>query len=95
MTLLADAGIAASAVMDTQDVFHDPHLRGPRLRAAGRRTPSHGSVLLLDKPFRLEKSDVPLRAAPVLGADTDAVLAAELGLSADDLAALRSDGVIA
>ena len=55
----------------------------------------HGSVLLLDKPFRLEKSDVPLRAAPVLGADTDAVLAAELGLSTDALAALRSEGIIA
>ena len=57
--------------------------------------PAYGSVLLLDKPFRLEKSDVPLRAAPVLGADTDTVLAAELGLAADDLAALRADGVIA
>jgi hypothetical protein len=52
-------------------------------------------VLLLDKPFRLEKSDVALRAAPVLGADTDAVLGSELGLDPDDLAALRAGGVIA
>jgi formyl-CoA transferase len=52
-------------------------------------------VLLLDKPFRLEKSHVPLRAAPVLGADTDAVLGGELGLAPDELAALRADGVIA
>ena len=80
--------------MDTQDVFHDPHLtaRGFVQQVAH---PVHGSVLLLDKPFRLEKSDVPLRAAPVLGADTDDVLAAELDLSADDLAALRSEGIIA
>jgi hypothetical protein len=31
----------------------------------------------------------------VLGADTDRVLGAELGLDAEDLAALRSEGVIA
>ena len=87
--MLSDAGIAASAVMDTHDVFHDPHLiaRGFVQEVAH---PAHGTVLLLDKPFRLEKSDVALRAAPVLGADTDAVLAAELDLSADELAALRS-----
>ena len=94
MTLLADAGIAASAVMDTQDVFHDPHLQA-RGFVQEVPHPAYGSVLLLDKPFRLEKSDVPLQAAPVLGADTDGVLGAELGLDADDLAALRADGVIA
>jgi formyl-CoA transferase len=94
MTVLADAGIAASAVMDTHDVFHDPHLNA-RGFVQEVPHPTHGSVLLLDKPFRLEKSHVPLQAAPVLGADTDGVLAAELGLAADDLAALRADGVIA
>jgi formyl-CoA transferase len=94
MTLLADAGIAASAVMDTHDVFHDPHLNA-RGFVQEVPHPAHGTVLLLDKPFRLEKSHVPLQAAPVLGADTDGVLAAELGLAADDLAALRADGVIA
>jgi len=65
MTLLADAGVAASAIMDTQDVFHDPHLQA-RGFVQEVPHPEYGSVLLLDKPFRLEKSDVPLRAAPVL-----------------------------
>ena len=94
MTVLADAGIAASAVMDTHDVFHDPHLVA-RGFVQEVPHPTHGTVLLLDKPFRLEKSTVPLRAAPVLGADTDAVLAGELDLTPDELAALRADGVIA
>jgi formyl-CoA transferase len=94
MKLLADAGIAAAAVMDTQDVFHDPHLQA-RGFVQEIPHPQHGTVLLLDKPFRLEKSDVPLRAAPVLGADTDAVLAYELGVGPDELATLRGDGVIA
>ena len=94
MTILADAGIAASAVMDTTDVLNDPHLTA-RGFVQHVEHPVHGEVLLLDKPFRLEHSDVPLRAAPVLGADTDAVLGAELGLDAADLAALRAQGVIA
>ena len=94
MTVLADAGIAASAVMDTHDVFHDPHLVA-RGFVQEVPHPTHGTVLLLDKPFRLEKSHVALRAAPVLGADTDTVLGDELGLSPDELAALRADGVIA
>jgi formyl-CoA transferase len=94
MTLLSEAGIAASAVMDTQDVFHDPHLTA-RGFVQEVDHPEHGSVLLLDKPFRLEKSDVALQAAPVLGAHTDSVLGAELGLTEDELATLRADGVIA
>jgi formyl-CoA transferase len=94
MALLADGGVAASAVMDTQDVFHDAHLQA-RGFVQEVPHPEYGTVLLLDKPFRLEKSHVPLQASPVLGADTDNVLASELGLAADDLAALRADGVIA
>src|SRR4051794_25168523 len=93
MKLLADAGIAASAIMDTSDVFRDPHLT-ERGFVQQIEHPVYGDVLLLDKPFRLEKSDVPLRAAPALGADTDAVLTAELGLEPAELAALRSQGVI-
>jgi formyl-CoA transferase len=94
MELLAGAGVAASAVMDTHDVFHDPHLR-ERGFVQDVEHPVHGSVLLLDKPFRLQRSDVPLRAAPELGADTDAVLAAELDLTPDEITTLRSDGVVA
>ena len=93
MTALAEAGVAASAIMDTHDVFHDPHLRA-RNFVQEVPHPEHGSVLLLDKPFRLTGSDVPLRAAPLLGADTDTVLAADLGLGAEDLAALRNEGII-
>ena len=91
MALLAGAGIAASAVMDTHDVFQDPHLTARVGSCSSVEHPVHGSVLLLDKPFRLQRSDVPLRAAPELGADTDAVLAAELDLTADDLAPLRTE----
>jgi formyl-CoA transferase len=94
MAALAGAGVAASAVMDTHDVFQDPHLRA-RGFVQEVPHPAHGNVLLLDKPFRLQRSDVPLRAAPELGADTDAVLADELALTPDEITTLRDDGVIA
>ena len=94
MALLAGAGVAASAVMDTHDVFQDPHLRA-RGFVQHVEHPVHGTVLLLDKPFRLQRSDVPLRAAPELGADTDAVLADELDLTPDEITMLRTAGVIA
>ena len=94
MRELGEAGVAASAIMDTHDVFHDPHLNA-RGFVQEVPHPQHGKVLLLDKPFRLEKSQVPLQASPVLGAHTDAVLAGELELTADELTALRSEGVIA
>jgi crotonobetainyl-CoA:carnitine CoA-transferase CaiB-like acyl-CoA transferase len=46
-------------------------------------------------PLRMSKSNVPLRAAPLLGADTEAVLADELGLDSEALAELRTAGAIA
>jgi formyl-CoA transferase len=94
MALLAGAGIAASAVMDTHDVFQDPHLRA-RGFVQDVEHPTHGSVLLLDKPFRLQRSEVALRAAPELGAHTDDVLANDLAMTADEITTLRDSGVIA
>ena len=41
----------------------------------------------------MSSSSVPIVAAPALGEHTDDVLAAELGLDADELARLRKDGV--
>ena len=47
--------------MDTHDVFHDPHLTA-RGFVQQVEHPVHGSVLLLDKPFRLQ--DPTSRCAP-------------------------------
>ena len=57
--------------------------------------PELGPVKLLGWPARLSQSEVPIKAAPLLGQHTDAVLAEELGASASELAALREAGVIA
>jgi len=44
-------------------------------------------------PVRVDDARAPLRPAPELGADTDAVLG-EAGFTAGEIAALRSGGVV-
>lgn len=48
---------------------------------------------VLANPIRLDGRRLPNRAAPKLGADSDALLI-EAGYAADEIAALRSSGVI-
>jgi crotonobetainyl-CoA:carnitine CoA-transferase CaiB-like acyl-CoA transferase len=53
-------------------------------------------VLVPGNPVKMSGvSEGPETRVPWLGEHTDEVLAAELGLDADEVAALRADGVIA
>ncbi|MSP22049.1 MAG: hypothetical protein EXR66_03355 [Dehalococcoidia bacterium] len=45
-------------------------------------------------PLLLSRSEVPLRASPILGSSTSEVLYADLGLSGADIAALEACGAI-
>jgi len=94
---LGGAGIAAGPCFDDEEVVHDPHLAGRSMLVAMERTDGvEQPVLVPGNPVKL--SAVPEAAeerVPWLGEHTDAVLAAELGLSASELAALRAAGVIA
>jgi len=94
MRILCEGGVAASAIYDTLEVMHDPHLRA-RGFIEEVEHPVEGSVTLMHSPLRMSKSNVPLRAAPLLGADTEAVLSTELGLDAGAIAELRMGGAIA
>jgi crotonobetainyl-CoA:carnitine CoA-transferase CaiB-like acyl-CoA transferase len=53
-----------------------------------------GDVPLLGWPPRMSGSQVPIVAAPVLGKHTAEVMARDLGLSEDEIAALRSKGIL-
>ena len=93
MTALAEAGVCASQVYETSDLFTDPHLL-ERDFVHQVRHAEHGDIRLLGWPARMSKSRVPIHAAPLLGEHTDEVLAEDLGLGAEDLAALRERGAI-
>ena len=80
--------------LTTEDLARDSHLQArgflERLPhpAVGKRT--HTGI-----PWRLSDGPNGVRApAPVLGADTDAVLGELLGYSADELAQMRDEKIL-
>ena len=90
--LLTDAGVPAAMLRNVGEIMQHPHIaeRGLVWQAG---LPGHDQPLeVLGPGFAVEHYDV-LPQVPVLGADTDAVLA-ELGLSAEAIAALRADKAI-
>jgi formyl-CoA transferase len=93
MRRIADAGVPCSAVLDTRDLFADPHLR-ERDFIKTIEHPHHGAVELPGAPIRLSASDVPLQAAPLLGQHTAEVVSEDLGLDDREVAALRESGAI-
>ncbi len=93
MKTLGEAGVPCSAVMDTRDLFHDPHLQA-RGFIKSVEHPVVGKVPLLGWPARLSKSEVEIEPAPQLGVHTDEVLRDDLGLGDADLQALREEGAI-
>ena len=94
MLELGHAGVPISAVLDTHDLFNDPHLASRDFIQTVEH-PSEGSVDLMRWPPLMSESEVPIVAAPLLGQHTDEVLAAELGLDEGEVAALRESGAIA
>jgi formyl-CoA transferase len=69
----------------------------PSLRASGTIVevdhPTRGKYLSVGNPIKMSDSPTEVTRSPLLGEHTDEVLA-ELGLSADDIAALRAEKVI-
>jgi formyl-CoA transferase len=94
MKRLGEAGVPCSAVLDTRDLFNDPHLQARGFL----KTVEHdalGPVPLLGCPMRMSGSEVSLRAAPLLGQHTDEVIASDLGLDETEIRALRDRGALA
>jgi 2-methylfumaryl-CoA isomerase len=57
--------------------------------------PGIGRLLAMGSPLRFDEVDIPARPAPLLGADTEAVLAEVLGLGTAEIGRLHDDGVVA
>jgi crotonobetainyl-CoA:carnitine CoA-transferase CaiB-like acyl-CoA transferase len=85
---LVRAGIPAAALATSRDLVKSNHLRARRFWEE-----QYGTAVLPGLPWR---ASFGLRSgpAPELGADTDNVLTDVLGLSGDDVAALRRSGAL-
>jgi formyl-CoA transferase len=91
MRILSEGDVPASAVFDSVDLFKDKHLieRGFIHEVEHE---SRGQIRLLGWPARLSESEVPIRAAALLGKHTVEVIAADLGLSESEVDELREQG---
>jgi crotonobetainyl-CoA:carnitine CoA-transferase CaiB-like acyl-CoA transferase len=94
MAAFEQAGAAIAPVYDARDIVEDPHVR-----QTGMLTevddPDVGPLLMHNVMWRMSETPGEIRfTGRELGADTDAVLT-EAGISAERLAQLRENGVVA
>ncbi len=90
---LEAAGVPGGPVLDTSELLTDPHLVA-RGFVKTIEHPEQGPVPMLGWAPRLSASEVDLVAAPGLGAHTDEVLGADLGLDPAAVAELRARGIV-
>ncbi|GAA4341395.1 formyl-CoA transferase [Pigmentiphaga soli] len=78
MEMLQRGGVPAGAVLDTQELMEDEHLRRRGTFAAVRH-PVRGEVVMPGWPVKMSASHVEVTSAPLLGAHTEEVLQQWLG----------------
>jgi crotonobetainyl-CoA:carnitine CoA-transferase CaiB-like acyl-CoA transferase len=91
---LEGAGVPNGPINDLAQVFAEPQViaRGMKVEVAH---PSAGKVAMVASPMRFSATPIEYTVPPpTLGQHTDGVLARELGMSADEIATLRTAGVI-
>lgn len=80
MEKLQNAGVPAGAVLDTQELSSDPHLR-KRGTFAPVHHPKRGEVVMPGWPVKMSASNVEVKCSPLLGEHTTAVLSQWIGMS--------------
>jgi crotonobetainyl-CoA:carnitine CoA-transferase CaiB-like acyl-CoA transferase len=81
-------------VYDVEDLMNDPHVRETDM-ITEVNDDELGRVRMQNVLFRMSETPGSIRwTGRSLGADTDAILGGELGMSDERLAALRDRGVI-
>ena len=84
METMQRAGVAAGAVFDPKELSEDPELQkcGTFVRL---EHPLRGALTMPAWPVRMSDSKVPIKCAPLLGADSADVLSEWLGLSEQEM----------
>jgi crotonobetainyl-CoA:carnitine CoA-transferase CaiB-like acyl-CoA transferase len=93
---LANAGIAAGPCFNAEEVIHDEHVANRNMLVAMDRVDGvEEPVLIPGNPVKLSKmAEGPETRVPWVGEHTAEILTDDLGLSAEEIAALRADGVV-
>ena len=93
MRILAEGGVPASAVLDTSDLYRNPHLVARGFVHEVEHA-AVGRIRLLGWPPRMSESEVPIKAAPLLGEHSRQVVAADLGLAEREIDKLVDAGIV-
>ena len=93
LEILAGAGIPCGAVLDSNEVLADKHLR-QRGFIVDLEHPRRGRYPMPANPVRLSDSPTDVVRAPLLGEHNAEVYGKLLGLDDAEIEALRKDGVI-
>ncbi len=91
---LEAVGVPCGPINTLAEVFADPQVQARGLRV-DMEHPGTGMVPQVASPVRMSETPVAYhRAPPLLGEHTDEVLASVLGISQQEIAALRERGVV-
>ncbi|HWR41494.1 MAG TPA: CoA transferase [Patescibacteria group bacterium] len=89
------AGVPSAPIYNVAQVAADPHIAGDREMFIEQEHPKAGKVRLTGSPLKLSETPVNLEEpAPMLGQHNEAVYKDVLGLDAQQLAALKEEGII-
>ncbi len=94
LTVLAEARVPSGKVYDAQDISEDPHYRARDMILSQTTRDGYELEVPGIVPKLLGTPGTVRSSAPRLGEDTDSVLR-QMGLSEQDIATLRSKGVVA
>lgn len=93
MQIMGEAGVPCGACQDTGELLADPHLRA-REMIVDLDYPDRGTYQTAGCPIKLSASPVALTRPPQLGEHTDALLAELCGVTPEELARLKREGVV-
>lgn len=94
MTILQEAGVAATPSLSSEALFADPHLKERNVFRQVEH-PVIGKNWVIGPPWRLTETPAKFRTpGPLLGEHTDEVFKEYLGLSSEEIAGLRQQRVI-
>jgi crotonobetainyl-CoA:carnitine CoA-transferase CaiB-like acyl-CoA transferase len=93
MRAVGEAGIPAGAVLDTMELQNDQPFEQRGIMQVMKH-PHHRDFKMPGWPVRVDGKPPELKASPVLGEHTEAVLGEWLGLNAQAIEALRAGGAV-
>ena len=91
--IIAGAGVPCGAVLTTLELMHDEDLHKRGMMQTIEH-PLRGQVTVPGWPLRMSDSKVPLKCAPILGADCEAIYGEWLGCTPAEVKEMRQAKVI-